>query len=223
LRSCRHQPVPPKPAQNKGQQIAIAITVDGSQGARLTPANGILLQVMENDDPGPVVIDGVLLNAGVHTEPTTAPTKDAGFDVTAAHDTDSVAVFTDIALKGDFYNAMRGDLNLVLTFDGCRVEGVISASTSKHAVGTISSANYRQLGEVTNTVGPVVNNGVIVTLAGRSRWTVTGTSYLSKLALDADAEVAASRGRKLTMTVDGVATAITPGGTYTGAIVLTAT
>ncbi len=37
---------------DKGQAMQVA--VDGSRGARLDPANGILMQVMENDDPGPV-------------------------------------------------------------------------------------------------------------------------------------------------------------------------
>ncbi|MGW2649440.1 hypothetical protein ACWC2T_32130 [Streptomyces sp. NPDC001393] len=36
-----------------------------------------------------------------------------------------------------------------------------------------------------------------------STWTVTGTSYLTRLALDADAAVRAPVGRSLTMTVDG--------------------
>lgn len=214
---------------DKGQQIGL--TVDGSGGVRLNPGNGVLFQLMENDDPGPVMVDGKVVNEGVYTEPTGDPVRDASFDVTAVHDTDAVATFTDISLTGDFYNAIRGGaadtavpgggLNLVLTFDRARVAGVISATASKHHVDTITAANYWELGEVTNTVGAVVNNGVLVTLGSGSRWTVTGTSYLSKLAVDADARVTAAPGRTLTMTVNGATTAITPGHTYAGAITLT--
>ena len=203
---------------DKGQQVAI--DVDGSQGARLNPRNGVLLQMMQNDDPGPVMVDGKLVNAGVYTEPTTAPTKDSSFDVTAVHSTDAVADFTDIDLSGDFYNGMREGKNMALTFDGSTVRGVISASATKHNQSTITAADYRQLGVVSNTAGAVVNNGVIVDLTGRSTWTVAGTSYLSKLTIGNGSKVVAPKGKRVTMTVNGVATPLTAG-SYTGAIVLT--
>ncbi|MFC1440311.1 hypothetical protein ABUW04_18820 [Streptacidiphilus sp. N1-10] len=205
---------------DKGQQVSIV--VDGSGGARLNPGNGILVQVMENDDPGPQMVNGVLLNTGVYTEPTTAASKDSSFDNTAAHDTDAVAAFTDIRLKGDFYNGMRGGLNLVLTFTRSQVEGVISATTTKHHIDSIGADQYLQLGEVTNTPAAAVNNGVVVSLAAGSRWTVTGTSYLTSLTLAADAVVTAPRGRQVTMTVDGTTTAIAAGASYSGAIVVQA-
>ena len=218
---------------DKGQQVAIA--VDGSRGARLNPADGVLMQVMENDDPGPQMVNGVLLNTGVYTEPTGDPTKLGTFDVTAAHSTDAVATFSHIALRGDFYNAIRGGvtggggpgggglagLNMVLTFDHASITGVISATAAHHAVDTITSANYEQLGEVTNAVHAVVNNGVLVTLTDGAQWTVTGTSYLSRLALSAGAAVRAPAGHRVAMTVDGVPTPLVPGTTYSGAIVLT--
>ncbi|MFF3501555.1 hypothetical protein [Streptomyces sp. NPDC003247] len=110
---------------------------------------------------------------------------------------------------------------MALTFDRASVEGVLSASVSHHAVDSISSAEYTELGHVTNTVRPVVNNGVLVTLTGGSAWTVTGTSYLSVLSLDADSTVTAPAGSTVAMTVDDEPTALTPGRTYTGAITLT--
>ena len=67
----------------------------------------------------------------------------------------------------------------------------------------------------------MTNNGVIVSLNGGSRWTVTGTSYLSALSLDAASSVSGPGRKRVTMTVDGTATEIRPGGSYTGAIVLT--
>ena len=98
---------------------------------------------------------------------------------------------------------------------------MISASTSQHRQSTISAEDYRLLGVVTNTVGPVVNHGVIVSLEAGSTWKVTGTSYLSSLTIGADSQVKGTHGTAVTMTVDGVPTALVPGGTYTGDIVLT--
>ena len=66
-----------------------------------------------------------------------------------------------------------------------------------------------------------INNGVIVSLASGGTWTVTGTSYLTSLSLDATSAVAVPPGGQVTVTVDGAATAIKPGASYTGAIVLT--
>ncbi|WP_105972538.1 hypothetical protein [Streptomyces geranii] len=204
---------------NKGQQTTI--NVDGSQGARLNPRNGIVLQMMELDDPGPVPVNGKMMNVGVYTEPTGDPAKDSTFDVTAVHTTDGAATFTSIALKGDFYNGMRKGKNLVLTFDDSTVKGVISASRTQHRVSTIDASTFYELGEVTNTKQAAVNNGVIVQLGAGSAWTVTGTSYLTKLTLAADAVVTAPRGKKLTATVDGTATTLAAGQTYAGAITLT--
>ena len=203
---------------NKGQQLSV--TVDGSRGARLRPGDGILVQVIDNDDPGPVMVSGVLENAGVYTQPTGEPTKDAAFDVATAHTTDSVLSFTDIDLAGNFYNGMRGDLNLVLKFTGSNVAGAITATLAEHHVDKITSANWWELGAVTNTPQAAINNGVIVSLASRSTWTVTGTSYLTALSLDATSAVTGPRGGQATMTVNGKATAITPGASYTGAIVI---
>jgi hypothetical protein len=213
---------------DKGQHVAI--DVDGSQGASLNPGNGILMQVMEDDDPGPQMVDGKLLNTGVYHEPTGDPVKVPSFDVTTVHSDDATATFSDIALRGDFYNGIRGNnpagpfgpglagKNMVLNFDGSRIAGVLSASRARHHVDTITSADYLQLGEVTNTPSPVVNNGVIVNLDQGSAWRVTGTSYLSSLTVSADSQVRGPGGRPVTLTVNGVTTPIVPGHTYTGAI-----
>ncbi|MFD7130947.1 hypothetical protein [Streptomyces sp. NPDC059894] len=88
-------------------------------------------------------------------------------------------------------------------------------------MASIDASNFQELGIVTNTVRPAVNNGVVVTLGSGSAWTVTGTSHLTSLTLAADAAVSAPRGRTLTATVDGTATTLAPGATYTGAITLT--
>ena len=218
---------------NKGQQMVV--TVDGSKGARLNPADGVIVQVIDNDDPGPVMVNGVLENAGVYTQPTGEPTKVTTFDVTVAHSTDSVLSFSDIELNGDFYNGLQGGpatsgggpgggpavgLNLVLNFASSQVTGVITATLAEHYVDTIDSSNWWELGHVTNTAQAAINNGVIVALTDGSAWTVTGTSYLTALSLDATSRVTGRRGRTVTMTVNGTPTAITAGASYTGAIVV---
>ncbi|WP_327181394.1 hypothetical protein [Streptomyces sp. NBC_01334] len=204
---------------DKGQQSAI--TVDGSGGARLNPRDGVLLQMIELDDPGPVNVGGRMMNVGVYTEPTTDPVRNVSFDVTAVHSADGAATFTAIDLEGDFYNGMRSGKNMVLAFEGATLKGVISATKARHRVPSIDASTFYELGIVTNTVRPAVNNGAIVRLGSGSVWTVTGTSCLTSLTLAADAVVKAPRGRRVTLAVDGTPTALTPGATYAGALTLT--
>ena len=311
------------------------INVDGSKGAQLNSGNGVIIQVIDNDDPGPVTVDGKMVNKGVYKEPTTVPVKIKGFDVTASNSSDVTATFANIELKGDFYNAVTGSStssaagggmsggaaggpggagggaqggadgapaaggmpsggpggaaggaqggmpgaaggaaggqggmpgaaggaaggqggmpgaaggasggqggmpggaaggaggmggggasgkNLVLTFEKANITGVVSASSAKHAKDTITAIDYKLLGEVTNTPGEAVNNGVIVSLIG-STWTVTGTSYLTSLTIGEGSTITALEGYKVTMTVDGAAKAI-KAGAYKGKIVITVT
>ncbi|MET7848556.1 hypothetical protein ABZT48_10025 [Streptomyces avermitilis] len=211
--------------------VAGSVTVDGSQGASITAGNGVIFQLMDTDRPSSVTVSAKPWKTetiGTYTEPTGSPAKSSTWDTTTAQATDAKASFTDISLTGDFYNAVWGGgtanlqgQNLVLTFDHSTVEGVISATTVKHRVSTITSAEYRQISEVTNTPGAVVNNGVIVTLGSGSTWTVTGTSYLSALTLASDATVQAPSGKTVTLVVDGTETAIEAGSSYTGALTLT--
>jgi hypothetical protein len=212
---------------DKGQ--AITVTVDGSRGARLNPENGVIMQLMDDDDPGPnMAAGGATTNA--YIEPTGTPAKIADHDVTVADDQDAVATFTNIKLDGNFFNSTRGDIagmfgppaqrDLVLTFKNAQLKGVITASTAAHEQSTITASDYRLLGEVSNTPSPVINNGVIVSLTAGSKWIVRGTCYLSSLTIDATSSVTSICGH-LTMTVNGTVTPIIPGNTYQGQIVLT--
>jgi hypothetical protein len=228
---------------NKGQ--AIAINVDGSKGARLNPRNGVILQMMDDDDPGPVF--PAMTNTAIYDEPTGPVVLQPGHDVTIADDTDALANFSNIDLTGDFYNAVRGDIpggfgsssprNMALTFVNSDITGVISASTAAHILPHIEppigqdevsglpyineghTEDYKYLGVVTNTPSPAVNNGVIVSLGSDSSWTVTDTCYLTSLTIEAESVVAGLGGAKVNMTIDGVETAIAPGA-YSGAIIL---
>jgi hypothetical protein len=209
---------------------AAVLTVDGSEGASISSGTGVIFQLMDTDNPGKTTVSGKPWSSettAVYTEPTGTVSKVSGFDVTSATSTDASATFTDISLAGDFYNSIRGGtsslsgMNLALTFDGGDITGVITASAAKHNISTITPADYRELGEVTNTAQAVVNNGVIVSLANGAVWTVTGTSYLSALDIAAAASVTAPSGKTVSMTVDGTATAVKAGGSYSGAITLT--
>ncbi len=111
-------------------------------------------------------------------------------------------------------------INLVLSFRNVRYTGALSATRAKHRVGIITAENNQELGMVTHRLCPAVNNGVIASFDGKSSWMVTKTCYLTALELADGATVAAPRGKKLTMTVDGKITPILPG-TYQGNIVMT--
>lgn len=208
-----------------------SINVDGSKGVKLKSRDGVIVQLMDNDDPGPVMTDGIMYNTGVYHEPTEAATVDTTHDTTSfTKDTDTVANFSNINIAGNFYNSTRGGTskdmmgndislakNLSLNFNNTKITGVISASTAKHAIDTITSEEYEELGEVTNTPSVAVNNGVIVSLNNGSTWTVTGNSYLTGITITDSSKIMALNGYKVTMKVDGVATNIAVG-TYKGKV-----
>jgi hypothetical protein len=261
---------------------AATIAVDGSKGARLNPKNGVILQVMDDDDPGPDMPSGVFTKPWI--DPTTAPERKPSFDLTSTKDA-AAARFSNIDLAGDFYNSTGwtfvassmpgggggpggpgapgggapggaapsgggapgggavlpagdspsaggpggppgggstpGARNMVLTFDNARIKGVISSTEAHHLKAKLDmTKEFSLFGVVNNTVHETINNGVVVSLAHGSKWTVTGTSYLTKLTLSADASVSAGEGHSVLMTVDGKQTPIEPGKSYTGAIVV---
>ncbi len=214
------------------------IQVDGSQGAKLNPGNGIIMQVMDDDEP-PYDMKTQRWPE-YYEEPTGPVAKDDSHDIYTAKATDALAKFSNIDLKGDFYNSARGGLkknvmtggigsvskNLGLTFNNARITGVISASDALHYYKgkyypRIGKNEAKAFGNVINTPGTAVNNGVIVTLTNGSRWTVTGTSCLSRLVIEKGASITAPSGHKLTMTDDGNPVADITAGAYTGNIVLT--
>lgn len=202
------------------------ILVDGSEGATITTKNGVILQLMDSDDPGAIT--------GAYTEPAGPVEKDTVHDVTVM-DNDVVATFIDMDLEGDFYNSTRGgqsgatmfsdgdnSKNLKVVLDGTTLKGVVSSSTAKHNASTINVDNYWELGRVNNTIAPAVNNGALVELVNGSAWTVTGNCYLTGLSVSADSSVSAANGMTLTMIVNGVITDLVPGQSYTGSIILIA-
>ena len=195
---------------NKGKMSTL--TVDGSRGASIYAANGIIMQVMDSDDPGPT--------GKPYTEPAEDPVRDESFDVTAVENA-AVSNFSNIELEGDFYNAVGytiadGKMNMALNFDNAAVTGVITSSSSDHLKDEIyiNEEDYKLFGVLVNTPCPAVNNGVIVSLANGSVWNVTGESYLTSLTVDGTSAVNGS------VTVDGAAVDTSAGGSWTGSIVV---
>jgi len=222
---------------DKGQEIAI--TVDGANGVRLNPANGILMQVMDDDDPGPNF--ATMQNTNVYHEPAYPPAKIASWDLNSKTGAASAA-FSNIALKGNFYNSITSvagaaapgappaaatGKNLYVELNHAFLLGVVTASEAHHSQADIGAADYRLLGEVTNTPHQAINNGVWLQL-NNSSWVVTGTSYLTELAVGQHSAVMAPPGYKLVATIDddfdgphnAASFTIAPLHTYTGYITI---
>jgi hypothetical protein len=198
--------------------VPAVINMDGSGGAQINSGTGVIMQVASDDQPAD------MSSAGYYEEPANAPEPIAGFDNTSV-DGAATANFSNIELKGDFYKSvgwgkLTDKLNMALNLDNASITGVISASESHHSVPKITVANNREFHSITDTACAAINNGVIVNLTRGSNWTVTGTSYLTKLVLDGSSSVTAGRGSGVSMTVNGTKADIKPGYTYTGAIVV---
>jgi hypothetical protein len=210
----------------------IKVTVDGSKGAQLNAGNGVLFQLMDDDDPGPVF--PAMTNTGVYSDPTGQAKPDITHVIYSANpEADAVATFSNITLMGDFYNSTRGGImqgpfgppasvsrNLVLTFENAKVTGTITASNAVHKQATIGAADYKQIGAITNTATAPVNNGVLVNLTKGSTWVVTGTSYLSRLDLAPGSTIAAPAGFSVSLTLGGKPM-LFKAGSYIGQVVLT--
>jgi hypothetical protein len=102
------------------------------------------------------------------------------------------------------------------------VTGAITTATSEHA-GPIDKEHYYNIGKKIYTCCPTTEKyGLKVSLDAASKWTVAKTSYMTGLTLADGATITAPSGNKVTMTFDGVATAI-KAGNFAGAIELKVT
>ncbi|MGW1719414.1 hypothetical protein [Streptomyces sp. NPDC002156] len=132
--------------------VASTVTVDGSEGATINPGNGIIFQLMDTDRPSSVSVTGKPWRTetiGTYTEPTTDPVKSSTWVTTSPQTTDAKATFTEIALKGDFYNAVRGGgnanlqgQNLTLTFTTSTSPPSPRPSTERSARSPTPRARY---------------------------------------------------------------------------------
>lgn len=179
---CGHQVFLMKGANN--HPVRPILQVDG---AELHSDCGILFQLMESDDANH--IGGGHGMAEFYEIPEVHPVLDEGFDTTNPNAKYTIPLtFHNMDLAGDFYNTRwTSGQNVSLTLDNVKLRGVISSGLQAHrhlAVGTrITKETAFEIGNVTATAAPTVSNGMIVTLAGDSCWTVTGISYLSRITL----------------------------------------
>ena len=250
-----------------------ATTVNITETA-MRPGNGVILQLMDNDESGMTGQDFKI------------PVGEAdkaieGRDLTTAGEDDINMTLTACRLTGDFFNSTTNiqankrstqggfgkfhdtligtgqghneptkdgkiadgpdapkpdedkpkmvmkDLdtpkNLGLTLVDTTITGIISSATQHYREGLtlIDESNRREMSNITQKAAPTVNNGVIVSLDRTSRWTVTGTSYITALELAPGAVVDAPEGKTLKVTLDGKAIDLAPG-RFAGKLVLTA-
>lgn len=250
-----------------------ATTVNITETA-MRPGNGVILQLMDNDESGMTGQDFKI------------PVGEAdkaieGRDLTTAGEDDINMTLTACRLTGDFFNSTTNiqankrstqggfgkfhdtligtgqghneptkdgkiadgpdapkpdedkpkmvmkDLdtpkNLGLTLVDTTITGIISSATQHYREGLtlIDESNRREMSNITQKAAPTVNNGVIVSLDRTSRWTVTGTSYITALELAPGAVVDAPEGKTLKVTLDGKAIDLASG-RFAGKLVLTA-
>ncbi len=123
-------------------------------------------------------------------------------------------------IRGFIGDGLQGAKNLELRLINATVTGRISAAKAAYGEGVtvITKENCEELGEITETAAPTVNNGVIVMLDENTVWKVTGNCYLTSLEISQGARLLAAEG-SLRMTVDGVVQEIKPG-RYQGEIAL---
>lgn len=217
--------------------------------AELKPGNGIIMQLMDNDE------------TGMGGDPFTPPhgevdTPIAGRDLTSADPTEDVFLtIANSSQAGNIYNSttnllancrqqrkprpggaggpsfggirgmgtdLQGPKNLSVTLKHAQLTGAITSAKQEYPsyIRQINKDNYQALSAVTLTAQPPVNNGVIVSLEAGSHWTVPETCYLTALTLDDTSSLRAPEGMQLQMTVNGEKT-IPTAGSYVGNIVLT--
>jgi hypothetical protein len=228
---------------DKGQQANI--TVDGAQGAKLAAKNGVIFQLIDDDDPGAQGPNMLFSKAFVEDNSVHPALDDATQDPTVAGPNDAVVTFKNIAMNGNLWNGSRGGVkqgpfgppssisrNLVLTLDNAKLNGMASASWSQHVQTTIqppyfyayaNADDYKMLGEVTNAAEAAVNNGVIVSMVNGSKWTINSTCFLTSLTVQAGSSIVALPGYTVKLYDDGVLTPIVAGTLYNGNLELRVT
>lgn len=228
----------------KGSNVRIE-----ADDAVLEPENGVILRLMDNDDTGMEGFP-FRIPVGVGDTPIAgrdlchADEREDVFlriaNMTARgnfyNSTTNIKACTDVPprpadappppdpgqIRGFIGDGLQGAKNLDMRVENAAVEGVISAAKAAYKPGltVITKETCEELGEITETAAPPVNNGVILRLDARSTWLVTGTSYLTALYLEEGAVLRAPDGKRLTMRVDGAERLIAPG-EYGGVIELT--
>ena len=197
--------------------------------AQLNAGNGILLQAMINDDPmapggpggpgapggpgGPPAPAGAVV--GVQSP---APIANAA-DGNTVH-----ATFRNVTLQGDIINSRPSQGDMLIRLEKASLTGGISTAIAEPSTGKTATADtYYLIGDVKNTfAASTEKNGLRLTLADGSTWTINQTSYLTKLTIAPGATLTAQPGFVATLKVNG-ATRPIAAGTYAGKIVVEVT
>ncbi|MFT4197331.1 MAG: hypothetical protein QM601_05385 [Pseudoxanthomonas sp.] len=191
--------------------------------ATINAGNGILVHAMVEDNPRKVAQKLAAAKQGA-AAPAPAPivgernSRPMGYDQSP----DVTVNLKNAKLDGDLLNTRTEEGGLVVNLDATTLHGAISTGVQKPITEMpLVRANFWQIGEVTVTREPTPGeHGATVALTNGAQWTVTKTSYLTKLSLDRGSKVRAPEGYRLSFTVDGKPTAIKPGATYQGKAVL---
>lgn len=203
--------------------------------SELTPGNGVLLQMMDNDD----MLVGIDPESQVALHFNTTFTEKAGYpgidysleSVTDEKRANVTLKAEGIKLEGNIYNAtgyfgnQPGDKLTVTMGEKSVIIGAISSTSAIHVDENgnqnthFTDAEYYYLGHVKNK--PFFNgvNDIEVVLEDTGVWLVTEESIVTSLTISEGAEIKAKNG-KLSMTVDGKVTPVKPG-KYEGIIKLT--
>jgi hypothetical protein len=206
-----------------------------SDGAKLNVEDGVILQIIDNDD----ALVGLDFESTIELRFNTEFNEAQGYpgidykaqDVTTDKRNTYTFTATDVKLEGDLYNGtgyfggQAADLLEVTLGEDAKLTGIISATSIIHVDEEgnqnthFTKDEYYHLGHVANKVYYNGGNDISVTLTDDAVWTVTGESVITGLTIEKKAKIKAPRGQKVTMTVDGKETPI-KAGTYEGKIVL---
>jgi hypothetical protein len=205
--------------------------------AKLNAENGIIIQVMPNDDPNARSSHSSAESARGGDAPAagvegTAPRPEGptGTAVPPVVSSDVNATFRNATLKGDIINGNTVASPVNVTFEKATITGAITTATVINSIGpngeeiTMKTPQlYKLIGEVTNTYCATADKyGMTVSLDANSKWVVDKTSYLTGLTVAQGGAITAPKGYSVIMTVDGVKKTI-GAGSYNGKIVLTVT
>jgi len=199
--------------------------------AVLQPKSGIILQMMDDDDP---TIGGFNPFNDFFEEKEGWPSE---WEDTPAISGGSNTVTLSLKngnYQGDVFNGtggnpgydMRGNLYTqpgdaleVTIGQDAKLKGAITLTETQHIVKYFEIEQYYYLGHVVNRNYRNDSSTIDITVEQGGVWEVTGESLLSSLTLDGGS-ITGAKGYKVVMTVDGDETPIMDGITYSGDIVI---
>ncbi len=114
-----------------------------------------------------------------------------------------------------------GPRNMSVKFENVKLKGSVSCASQAYREGLeiITRDNLTELGNITQTPSPAINNGVILSLDKDCEWTLTGTCYLTALSIEKGAVIKAADGKSIKASCDGQAIDLASG-EYKGKIVI---